>query len=50
MNLAIFASGNGTNFEAIIKAIEDGSIHNATIKLLIVDHKDAYAITRARES
>ena len=48
MNLAIFASGNGTNFEAICKAVEEGRIHHATIKLLIVDHEDAYAITRAK--
>lgn len=48
MNLAIFASGNGTNFEAICKAVEEERIHHATIKLLIVDHEDAYAITRAK--
>ncbi len=48
MNLAIFASGNGTHFEALAQAIEDGVIHDAEIKLLIVDHDDAYAITRAK--
>lgn len=47
MNLAIFASGNGTNFEAIAQAIEDGIIHDACIKLLIVDHSDAHVIQRA---
>ena len=49
MNLAIFASGNGTNFEAICQAIKDGKIHNATVKVLIVDHKDAYVIERAKK-
>ncbi len=47
MNLAIFASGNGTNFQAIAQAIQEGKIQNAEIKILIVDHKDAYAIKRA---
>lgn len=47
MNLAIFASGNGTNFEAIAEAIKEGKIQNAEIKILIVDHEDAYAIKRA---
>ncbi|MEJ6400467.1 phosphoribosylglycinamide formyltransferase [Nicoliella lavandulae] len=40
--VAIFASGNGTNFEAIAKA--DLPID---IKLLICDHHDAYVLTRA---
>lgn len=47
MNLAIFASGNGTNFQAIANAIKEGKIHNAEIKILIVDHEDAYAIKKA---
>ncbi len=47
MNLAIFASGNGTNFQAIANAIEERKIHNAEIRILIVDHEDAYAIKRA---
>ncbi len=47
MNLAIFASGNGTNFQAIANAIKEGKIQNAKIKILIVDHEDAYAIKRA---
>lgn len=49
MNLAIFASGNGTNFEAIAKAIVEKKISDAQIKVLIVDHKDAYVIERAKK-
>jgi phosphoribosylglycinamide formyltransferase 1 len=47
-NLAIFASGNGSNFQAIAEAIKNRAISGAEIKILIVDHKDAYAIERAK--
>lgn len=47
MKLAIFASGNGSNFQEIAKAIESGKI-NAEIALLFCDRKDAYVIQRAR--
>lgn len=48
MNLAIFASGNGSNFEAIVNGVNNGVINNVTVKILIVDHKDAYVIERAK--
>jgi len=48
MNIAVFASGNGTNFEAISNAIKNKTISNCEIKILIVDRKNAYAITRAK--
>jgi len=47
-NIAVFASGNGTNFEAIAKAINEGRIHDAKIVLLVVDHGDVKVIDRAR--
>ena len=43
VNIAIFASGSGTNFENLVNA----NYTNAEIKLLVVDKEDAYAITRA---
>lgn len=46
--IAVLASGNGTNLQAIIDAIESGRL-NANISLVLSDKKDAYAITRARE-
>ena len=49
MNLAIFASGNGSNFQAIADSINNGFLKEAQIKILIVDHKDAYAIKRAEK-
>lgn len=48
MNLAIFASGNGSNFEAIVNGVNNGVINNVNVKILIVDHQDAYVIERAK--
>lgn len=44
--IAIFASGNGSNFQAIAEAVEKGKLH-ASIELLICDHPGAYCIDRA---
>ncbi len=46
-NIAVFASGHGTNFQAIIDAIESGYIKNARIALCLVDRKEAGALNRA---
>ena len=47
-NIAVFASGNGTNFEAIVNAVEKGIIKDACVKILICDKSKAYAIERAK--
>jgi len=49
MNIAVFASGNGTNFQAIIDNVKKGYIP-AKIALLVSDNKDAYAVKRAKEA
>jgi len=46
-NLVIFASGNGSNFQAIIDATSKGDLH-AEIKGLICDQKDAFCLIRAQ--
>lgn len=46
-NIAIFASGSGTNFEALIEACESGYI-NAKVVLMVCDKKGAYVIERAK--
>ncbi len=46
-NIAVFASGNGSNFEAIVSACERGEI-DAKVCLLVCDKLDAYAIERAK--
>ena len=48
MNIAILASGRGTNFEAIVKAVKKGKIPEAEIKLLITDKEDAFVRRRAK--
>lgn len=45
--LAVLASGNGTNLQAIIDAIESGKL-NAEIVLVISDRRNAYALERAK--
>ncbi|KOP71301.1 phosphoribosylglycinamide formyltransferase [Cytobacillus solani] len=45
-NIAIFASGTGTNFQAIVDAVKTDKL-SAVIKLLVCDRQDAYSIERA---
>lgn len=44
--IAVFASGSGTNFQAIIDSIKNGQL-KAEIKLLVCDRPNAYCIERA---
>ena len=46
-NIVVFASGSGTNFEAIVDACEKGLI-DAKVVLMVCDNKDAYVIERAK--
>ena len=48
VKLAVFASGSGTNFENIVNRINDGTIKNAIVALLVVDKEHAKAIERAK--
>lgn len=45
--IAVFASGTGTNFDAILKAIEEGYL-NAEIVLVVSDKSDAKVIEKAK--
>lgn len=47
MNIAVFASGRGTNFAAIIRAVKSGKI-KANLSLLVCDNPKAGAIGRAK--
>lgn len=49
MNIAVFASGKGTNFSAIIKAVKSGKI-KASLSLLVCDQSKAGAIGRAKRA
>ncbi|HEC68721.1 MAG TPA: phosphoribosylglycinamide formyltransferase [Candidatus Omnitrophica bacterium] len=48
MNIAVLASGRGTNFEAIAKAVKRGFIR-AKLKLLITDKENAGVRERAKK-
>ena len=47
LDVAVMASGGGTDFQSIIDSSESGEIH-AKITLLITDNPDAYCIQRAK--
>ena len=44
------ASGNGSNFQALIDAVAAGQIPNSKITRLMVNRKSAYAMQRAEEN
>lgn len=47
MKIAIFASGNGSNFQALAEACRDGQLR-ATVALCVCDKPGAYVTERAR--
>ncbi|TDL30621.1 phosphoribosylglycinamide formyltransferase [Jeotgalibacillus sp. S-D1] len=47
--IALFASGNGSNVQAMIDAIERNKL-SATIELLVCDRPNAYVIERAKQA
>ncbi len=48
VNIGVLVSGSGTNLQSIIDAIEAGSLA-ASIKIVISNKPDAYALERARK-
>jgi phosphoribosylglycinamide formyltransferase-1 len=48
-NIAILASGKGSNFKAIVDAIRSGSIQNAAVVLCISNNSEAGALVYARQ-
>jgi phosphoribosylglycinamide formyltransferase-1 len=48
INLAVFASGGGTNLQAIIDNIEAGKL-GACLKVVISNNSNAFALERARK-
>ncbi len=45
--IAVFASGSGSNFQAIQEAIERGELH-ASVELVVTDKPGAFVVTRAK--
>jgi len=50
INVAIFASGNGSNFQAIVDSYKRGFLRNIKIALLVCDRPQAYVIKRAQKA
>lgn len=48
-NIALFASGSGSNFQAMIDAVAAGKL-SVNISLLICDQPDAFVIERAKRA
>ena len=50
LRVAVLVSGGGTNLQAIIDAIESGTITNTEIAVVISNNKNAYALERAKNA
>ena len=49
LKMAVLVSGGGTNLQAIIDSITNGTITNAEISVVISNNANAYALERARK-
>ena len=49
LNVVVLVSGGGTNLQAIIDAVENGTITNTMIAGVISNNKNAYALERAKK-
>ena len=49
VSIAVLVSGNGSNFQAILDAVESGRIPDGKIVCLVSNKADAYALERARK-
>ena len=49
-HIAVLVSGGGTNLQALIDAEKAGIIRSGSIKLVVSNNKDAYALTRAKNN
>lgn len=50
LRVAVMVSGGGTNLQAIINAVKDGTITNTELVAVISNNAGAYALTRAKEN
>lgn len=49
IKIAVFASGNGSNFQAIADAVKAGNL-KAEIALVVTDRPNAYVVERAKQA
>ena len=50
LRVAVLVSGGGTNLQAIIDAVKDGTITNTELVAVISNNANVYALTRAKEN
>ena len=50
LRVAVLVSGGGTNLQAIIDDVKDGTITNTELVAVISNNANAYALTRAKEN
>lgn len=48
LRIGVMVSGGGTNLQAILNAMDDGTIRNAKVEVVISSNPGAYALERAR--
>ncbi|RDU34679.1 phosphoribosylglycinamide formyltransferase [Neobacillus piezotolerans] len=46
-NIAVFASGNGSNFQALLDSVQNGRLE-ANIRILVCDRPSAFVLERAK--
>lgn len=49
LKIGVLVSGGGTNLQAILDAIDNGKITNASVKIVISNNPGAYALERAKK-
>ena len=49
LKIAVLVSGGGTTLQAILDAIDNGTITNAKVEVVISNNKNAYALERAKK-
>lgn len=50
LKIAVLVSGGGTNLQAIIDGVKNGTITNTKIEAVISNNKNAYALERAKKN
>lgn len=48
LRVGVMVSGGGTNLQAILDSIDNGTIRNARVEVVISNNRNAYALERAR--
>lgn len=49
LRIGVFVSGGGTNLQAILDAIDNGTITNVSVEVVISNNSSAYALQRAKD-